>query len=177
MAVTVITKKRGRPLVTGEVGVSIINWKDKYRGGVKRFHQTGSAAGKENIPETWWEWVCPKRENKQTTKTTVNLWGKLYWFPVLHITHYFCQFRTTHPRTHTPTVERWSTFIERQEMRIWWDLNWRHFCMWLYGATCPPGRPREEPLSVSVITFWMILLCGLTLHQECSYWICMFSHS
>lgn len=25
MAVTVITKKRGRPLVTGEVGVSIIN--------------------------------------------------------------------------------------------------------------------------------------------------------
>lgn len=33
MAVTVITKKRGSPLVTGEVGVSIINWKDKYRGG------------------------------------------------------------------------------------------------------------------------------------------------
>lgn len=29
MAVTVMTKKRGRPLVTGEVGVSIINWKDK----------------------------------------------------------------------------------------------------------------------------------------------------
>lgn len=26
MAVTVITKKRGRPLVTGDVGVSIINW-------------------------------------------------------------------------------------------------------------------------------------------------------
>lgn len=32
MAVTVMTKKRGRPLVTGEVGVSIINWKNKFRG-------------------------------------------------------------------------------------------------------------------------------------------------
>lgn len=31
MAVTVMTKKRGRPLVTGEVGVSIINWKNKFR--------------------------------------------------------------------------------------------------------------------------------------------------
>lgn len=33
MAVTVITKKRGRPLVTGEVGVSIINWKGRHTGG------------------------------------------------------------------------------------------------------------------------------------------------
>lgn len=31
MAVTVITKNRGRPLVTGEVGVSIINFKEKYK--------------------------------------------------------------------------------------------------------------------------------------------------
>lgn len=33
MAVTVMTKKRGRPLVTGEVGVSIINWKNKHSSG------------------------------------------------------------------------------------------------------------------------------------------------
>lgn len=31
MAVTVMTKKRGRPLVTGEVGVSIINWENKWK--------------------------------------------------------------------------------------------------------------------------------------------------
>lgn len=39
MAVTVITKKRGRPLVTGEVGVSIINWKKNAEPGVERFQQ------------------------------------------------------------------------------------------------------------------------------------------
>lgn len=54
MAVTVITKKRGRPLVTGEVGVSIINWEDKHR--VRR-------------GEIWTNWKCSGGEEKKKKKS------------------------------------------------------------------------------------------------------------
>ncbi len=68
MAVTVITKKRGRPLVTGEVGVSIINWKDKYSGVVLRFQQIGSVAQKklhQRLTVTHRQSGCDLLERKQ----------------------------------------------------------------------------------------------------------------
>lgn len=52
MAVTVMTKKRGRPLVMGEVGVSIINWRETIEAqeasakkrSAERRHKRGCAA-------------------------------------------------------------------------------------------------------------------------------------
>lgn len=64
MAVTVITKKRGRPLVTGEVGVSIINWKDKHRDG------SGEISTKNDNQALVRVSVSYQRENKRTQKTT-----------------------------------------------------------------------------------------------------------
>lgn len=64
MAVTVITKKRGRPLVTGEVGVSIISWKDKYRG------RSGETSGEIS---TTWKCKKSKKEKKDDTRVSVGV--------------------------------------------------------------------------------------------------------
>lgn len=52
MAVTVMTKKRGRPLVTGEVGVSIINWKNKHSGGGGEILTNRKCSRKKKTSET-----------------------------------------------------------------------------------------------------------------------------
>lgn len=60
MAVTVITKKRGRPLVTGDVGVSIINW-------------TGRKEVKANQVKTNCMHTAKKKKKKRASKAHMTI--------------------------------------------------------------------------------------------------------